>query len=51
MKRPKCGGTMRPMSRSGIQINQCEACRGVFLDRGELEQLIQLEGGTHAPPP
>jgi len=37
---------MLAMLRSGIQINQCESCRGVFLDRGELEKLIQVEGGT-----
>ena len=40
---PKCQGTMRNYERNGIQIDQCTECRGVFLDRGELEQLIDAE--------
>ncbi len=41
----KCGGTIRPYLRSGIPIEQCEDCRGIFLDAGELERLIEAEGG------
>lgn len=41
---PKCGGAMRTYERSGITIDQCAECRGVFLDRGELERLIDAEG-------
>ena len=37
---PKCGGEMRTYERSGVQVDQCAECRGIFLDRGELEQLI-----------
>ena len=40
---PKCQGAMRSYERNGIQIDQCTECRGVFLDRGELEQLIDAE--------
>ena len=40
---PKCQGTMRSYERNGIQIDQCTECRGVFLDRGELEQLMDAE--------
>ena len=40
---PKCHGAMRSYERNGIQIDQCTECRGVFLDRGELEQLIDAE--------
>ena len=40
---PKCQGSMRSYERNGIQIDQCTECRGVFLDRGELEQLIDAE--------
>jgi uncharacterized protein len=46
MKCPKCGGTMRTFDRSGVHIDQCENCRGIFLDRGELEKLIVASGGT-----
>jgi uncharacterized protein len=40
---PKCASTMRTYSRNGITIDQCTACHGIFLDRGELEQLISAE--------
>ncbi len=41
----KCGGRMRPYERSGLLIDQCEDCRAMFLDQGELERLIDAEGG------
>ena len=37
---PKCRGDMTRYKRNGVHVDQCEECRGVFLDRGELEQLI-----------
>ncbi len=40
---PKCQGAMRSYERSGITIDQCTECRGVFLDRGELEKLLDAE--------
>jgi Zn-finger nucleic acid-binding protein len=42
---PKCRGEMRTYERNGIVIDQCEECRGIFLDRGELEQLLDQERG------
>jgi uncharacterized protein len=42
---PKCGATMRGYERTHIQVEQCEECRGIFLDHGELERLIDAEGG------
>ena len=42
---PKCSGRMGSFERSGILVEQCEDCRGMFLDRGELERLIDAEGG------
>jgi Zn-finger nucleic acid-binding protein len=44
---PKCGGGMRAYERNGITIDQCTGCRGVFLDRGELERLIDAEVGVY----
>jgi Zn-finger nucleic acid-binding protein len=36
----------------GIHIDQCESCRGIFLDRGELEQIVGAEQRyASAPPP
>ena len=42
---PKCRGEMRTYERNGILIDQCEECRGIFLDRGELEPLLDAERG------
>jgi hypothetical protein len=45
---------MRTYNRSGVQIEQCDHCRGIFLDYGELEALTRLEsqwGGGGAVPP
>ena len=42
---PKCRGEMRTYERNGILIDQCQECRGIFLDRGELEQLLDAERG------
>jgi Zn-finger nucleic acid-binding protein len=36
---------MRSYERSGILVEQCEECRGIFLDHGELERLVDAEGG------
>jgi Zn-finger nucleic acid-binding protein len=51
---PKCAGTMRTYERNGVHLEQCESCRGIFLDFGELEALTQLEARMvqqQAPPP
>ena len=34
---------MRTHTRNGVTIEQCTRCHGIFLDRGELEQLIGVE--------
>jgi hypothetical protein len=40
MKCPICDLEMRITEREGIEINHCPQCRGVWLDRGELEKII-----------
>lgn len=40
---PKCLSRMRSIDRSGITIERCESCGGIYLDRSELDQLIRLE--------
>lgn len=48
---PKCGGTMRTYERNRVHIDQCDTCRGIFLDFGELEALLRIESQyTPAPP-
>ena len=44
---PKCENPMRSYERSGITVDQCTGCRGVFLDRGELERLVDAEGAYY----
>jgi Zn-finger nucleic acid-binding protein len=41
------------MDRQGVEIDYCPNCRGVWLDRGELDKLIQLGAsqGTGAASP
>jgi uncharacterized protein len=49
---PKCQSAMRNYERNDIRIDQCTGCRGVFLDRGELEQLLDAEAAySQAPRP
>lgn len=54
MQCPKCHGNMRTYDRNGVHIEQCEMCRGIFLDYGELEALTRVETQWRqpaAPPP
>jgi uncharacterized protein len=50
---PKCAGVMKTYERNGIHLEQCDTCRGIFLDFGELESLTQMENRfvQSAPPP
>jgi hypothetical protein len=54
---PKCQGEMRQYERSGVTVDQCTECRGIFLDRGELEKLFDAEANWNrqqqapVPPP
>lgn len=40
---------MRAYERSGVTIDQCVECRGIFLDRGEVERLIDAEASAPQP--
>lgn len=60
---PVCQGGMREVNKNGVLIDTCTQCRGVWLDRGELEKLAAIvtddaPGGSFlgnasrpAPPP
>ncbi|WP_246149510.1 zf-TFIIB domain-containing protein, partial [Nonomuraea turkmeniaca] len=39
---------MRTYERNGVHIEQCDNCRGIFLDYGELETLTRMETQYHA---
>ncbi|MBL1066061.1 zf-TFIIB domain-containing protein [Streptomyces sp. 7-21] len=51
MQCPKCHAPMHTYNRSGVQIEQCSGCRGIFLDYGELEAITRLEAQFAAAPP
>jgi hypothetical protein len=46
MECPACHDTLRPSYRKGVEIDFCPNCRGVWLDRGELEQLIEASASS-----
>ena len=41
MKCPNCSVNLVMSDRSGIEIDYCPECRGVWLDRGELDKIIE----------
>ncbi|MGD7705446.1 zf-TFIIB domain-containing protein [Microlunatus sp. Y2014] len=45
---PKCQASMRQYERNGVVIDQCSECRGIYLDRGELEKLMDAESAFYA---
>ena len=40
---PRCGKGLAPVVYQGVTVDQCPACQGVWLDRGELETLAPRE--------
>lgn len=47
---PKCSSEMKSYERNRILVDQCTGCGGLFLDKGELEQLAAAETAWHATP-
>ena len=51
MKCPVCPESTLAMSnREGIEIDYCPTCRGVWLDRGELDKIIERSAAEQAQP-
>ncbi len=51
MKCPHCAeATLVMAERQGVEIDYCPQCRGVWLDRGELDKLLDRAGAQAAPP-
>lgn len=49
---PNDNAAMQTLDRNGVQFDMCPTCRGVWLDRGELEKLMASateEGRAAAP--
>jgi Zn-finger nucleic acid-binding protein len=52
MKCPIDGTALVIAERSGVEIDYCPECRGVWLDRGELDKIIERSANfTPAPAP
>lgn len=45
MRCPKCGMELLEIEHLGHKVDQCSACRGLWLDAGELESLTGAEEG------
>lgn len=41
MKCPSCNETLAMAERQGVEIDYCPKCRGVWLDKGELDKIIE----------
>ncbi|MGC1632857.1 MAG: zf-TFIIB domain-containing protein [Gelidibacter sp.] len=41
MKCPNCNVALVMADRNGIEIDYCPECRGIWLDRGELDKIIE----------
>jgi Zn-finger nucleic acid-binding protein len=41
MQCPNCNETLVMADRQGIEVDYCPKCRGVWLDRGELDKIIE----------
>ncbi len=63
MNCPACNVPLSMSDRQGLEIDYCPNCRGVWLDRGEIDKIVEREvaaygplarsdvaSGTHEPP-
>ena len=51
MKCPVCpDATLAMSNREGIEIDYCPSCRGVWLDRGELDKIIERSSAEQTAP-
>ncbi len=46
MRCPKCGMELLEIDFLGHKVDQCSACRGLWLDAGEVESLTRAEEGS-----
>jgi len=47
MKCPHCSVNLLIAEKQGVEIDYCPDCRGVWLDRGELEKIIERSTQSH----
>lgn len=46
---PVCKVDLQMTDRQGVEIDYCPKCRGVWLDRGELDKIIERSSTTTSP--
>ncbi|MEL7090856.1 MAG: zf-TFIIB domain-containing protein [Pseudomonadota bacterium] len=51
MRCPIDGTALVIADRNGVEIDYCPQCRGVWLDRGELDKIIERSASYSPPPP
>lgn len=51
MQCPNCNETLVMADRQGVEIDYCPKCRGVWLDRGELDKIIERSADYSPNPP
>ncbi len=51
MNCPVDGAVLEMSERQGIEVDYCPTCRGVWLDRGELDKIIERSESWSPPPP
>ncbi len=51
MNCPVCNIALVMSERQGVEIDYCPQCRGVWLDRGELDKIIERAATEMAPKP
>lgn len=49
MKCPNCNETLLMAQRNNIEIDYCPLCRGVWLDKGELDKMLEYAAQYTAP--
>jgi Zn-finger nucleic acid-binding protein len=43
MRCPNCSAEMKEMNRYNADIDYCPSCRGVWLDRGEIDKIANMQ--------
>ena len=49
MNCPTCNVPLTMSDRQGVEIDYCPQCRGVWLDRGEIDKIIEREVAAYGP--
>ena len=47
---PVCDAKMRTIEKHGVEVDICPDCKGVWLDRGELDKIIQMTSDDNPKP-